>query len=113
MSVGTRKAMILRYVAIVLKEPDTSYFATVPDLGVCFGIGDTPAEAKASLADALTLHIDGVRSDGTPMPSPRSRDEVLSSIDDHIMEAYVVEVDIELSARPLRHPSVPGIPRLS
>lgn len=114
MATSSNRTMTLCYVAAILKEPaDTNYFAVVPDLGVCFGIGETIAEAKASLSDGLILHVDGIRSSGTPMPTPRGRDEVLSSISDHIVEDYVVEIEIDLRPRPLLHPGVQTPGRMS
>lgn len=88
-----RKTITLRYVAIVLKEPDTGYCATVPDLGTCFAIGRTASEAKASLPDAVALHIEGMRAENTPMPPARHRDEILMAIGYDVAEDYVVEID--------------------
>lgn len=107
---NTNNAITLRYVAVILKEPDGPYVATVPDLGACFVHGHTIAEAKADLADALELHIDGMRAEMTAMPPARHRDEILTSIDHHVVEDYVVEIDVEPSQRLLHqtgtvHPS--------
>lgn len=52
---------------------NTSYLATVPDLGACFATGKTVEEAKAGLPDALTLHIEGMIADGQFLPPPRWR----------------------------------------
>lgn len=103
---NTNTTITLRYVAIVLKERDGPYVATVPDLGACFAHGRTIAEAKADLNDALELHIDGMRAEMTAMPPARHRDEILTSIDHDVVEDYVVEIDVEPSQRLLHpHPS--------
>lgn len=99
MNTNTGKTITLRYVAIVLKEPDGPYLATVPDLGACFAHGRTIAEAKAHLTDALELHIDGMRAEMIAMPSARHRDEILTSLDHDVVEDYVVEIDVELRER--------------
>ena len=103
MNTNAGNTITLRYVAIVLKEPDGPYLATVPDLGACFAHGRTIAEAKADLTDALELHIDGMRAKMTAMPPARHRDEILTSIDHDIVEDYVVEIDVEPLARHIHH----------
>lgn len=110
---NTGKPITMRYVAIVLKEPDEIYWATVPDLGACVAIGKTIAEAKADLAVALELHIQGMRAEMMAMPVARHRDEILAEIDHDVIEDYVVEIDIEPLARHI-HPRPPHHPtRLS
>lgn len=107
MNTNAGKTITLRYVAIILKEEDGPYLATVPDLGACFAHGRTIAEAKADLPDALELHIDGMRADGTPMPPARHRDEILTSIDHDVVEDYVVEVELRTPPSPTAAPSRP------
>lgn len=107
---NSNNTITLSYVAIVLKERDGPYVATVPDLGACFAHGRTIAEAKADLTDALELHIDGMRAEMTAMPPARHRDEILTSIDHDVVEDYVVEIDVGPSQRLLHqtgtvHPS--------
>lgn len=103
MNTNTGKTITLHYVAIVLKERDGPYVATVPDLGACFAHGRTIAEAKADLTDALELHIDGMQAEMTAMPPARHRDEILTSIDHDVVEDYVVEIDVEPLARHIHH----------
>lgn len=104
MNTENKKTITLRYVAIILKEPGAGYCATVPDLGACFAHGRTVAEAKADLADALELHIHGMRAEGTAMPPARHRDEIQIDIDHHIVEDYIVEIEVEPLARQLYQP---------
>jgi predicted RNase H-like HicB family nuclease len=110
---NTNNTITLRYVAVILKEPDGPYVATVPDLGACFVHGHTIAEAKADLADALELHIDGMRAEMTAMPPARHRDEILTSIDHHVVEDYVVEIDVEPLSRHIHSLPSNGPTRLS
>lgn len=87
-----------RYVAVILKEPDTHYLATVPDLGACFATGKTIDEAKAGLPDALALHIDGMIAGGLPLPPPRRRAAVLAAVDEPVVTDYVVEIEPDAPA---------------
>lgn len=82
-----------RYVAVILKEPDTHYLATVPDFGACFATGKTVDEAKASLPDALALHIEGMIASGLPLPTPLSRVAVLAAVDEPVVTDYVIEIE--------------------
>lgn len=83
---------IRRYVAVVLKERGKPYLATVPDLGACFATGETIEAAKASLPDALALHIEGMTEDGRELPLPRSRAEILTSLGKEVADDYVIEI---------------------
>ncbi len=82
-----------RYVAVILKEPDTPYLATVPDLGACFATGDTIEAAQASLPDALALHVEGMIEDDRPLPAARSRIEVLAAVGQPIVSDYIIEIE--------------------
>jgi predicted RNase H-like HicB family nuclease len=84
---------IRRYVAVILKEPDTHYLATVPDFGACFATGKTIEEAKAGLPKALTLHIEGMIADGQFLPPPRNRSVVLAAVDQPVVTDYVIEIE--------------------
>lgn len=81
-----------RYVAVILKEDGTEFLATVPDFGACFATGDSIEAAKASLPDALALHIEGLIEDGHDLPAPRSRTEVLASVGEPVVRDYLVEI---------------------
>lgn len=94
---------IRRYVAVVLKERGKPYLATVPDLGACFATGETIEAAKASLPDALALHIEGMIADRRKLPSPHTRIEVLASIGKGIAADYVIEIEPPIG-RPLSKP---------
>src|SRR5690606_33645643 len=86
-----------RYVAVIIKEPDTAYLGTVPDFGACFTLGDTIEEAKANLPDAIATYLDGMETDGRSLPEPRSRKAVLAAIEEPIVEDYVIEIEPSLA----------------
>jgi predicted RNase H-like HicB family nuclease len=56
----------MRY-AIVIEKGPTSYGAYVPDLPGCVAVGKTAAEVKMLIAEAVPLHLAGLREDGLPI----------------------------------------------
>ena len=64
----------MRY-AIVIENAGANYSAYVPDLPGCIATGATVEEVEASIRDAIELHLEGMRQDGTPIPPPSSRVE--------------------------------------
>lgn len=64
----------MRY-AIVIENAGANYSAYVPDLPGCIATGATVEETEASIRDAIELHLEGMRQDGTPIPPPSSRVE--------------------------------------
>jgi predicted RNase H-like HicB family nuclease len=61
----------MRYAIIIEKGP-TSYGAYVPDLPGCIAVGKTVAEVRKLIAEAVSLHLDGLREDGLPVPDPET-----------------------------------------
>ena len=59
------------YVALVHKDPGTSYGVSFPDVPGCISAGDTLDEALANAAEALAGHLALMRADGDPIPRPR------------------------------------------
>jgi predicted RNase H-like HicB family nuclease len=59
----------MRY-GIVIEKGPTSYGASVPDLPGCVAVGDSPEEVKRLIAEAIALHLEGMREDGEPIPEP-------------------------------------------
>jgi predicted RNase H-like HicB family nuclease len=62
----------MRY-AIVIENAGMNYSAYVPDLPGCVATGATPGEAEDAIRDAIALHLEGLRQDGTPIPAASSR----------------------------------------
>jgi predicted RNase H-like HicB family nuclease len=61
----------MRY-AIVIEKAEGNYSACVPDLPGCIAAAAT-VEAEApdgEIRKAIRFHIDGLRDDGLPIPSP-------------------------------------------
>jgi len=64
----------MRY-AVVIEKGLKSYGAYVPDLPGCVAVGKTASEAKKLIAEAIPLHLDGMREDGMPIPEPETECE--------------------------------------
>jgi predicted RNase H-like HicB family nuclease len=60
----------LRRYAIVVENAGHNFAAYVPDLPGCVATGPTVAETERLLAEAIELHLQGMREDGTPIPVP-------------------------------------------
>jgi predicted RNase H-like HicB family nuclease len=66
----------MRYVIVIEKGP-TSCGAYVPDLPGCVAVGKTAAQVKKLIAEAVPLHLDGLREDGLPIPDPETECEYI------------------------------------
>ena len=64
----------MRY-AIVIEKGPTSYGAYVPDLPGCVAVAKSAAEAKKLIAQAVSLHLEGMREDDLPIPDPSTECE--------------------------------------
>jgi len=62
----------MRY-AIVIEDAGQNFSAYVPDLPGCVATGATVEEVERSIREAIQFHLDGLRADGSPIPSPSSR----------------------------------------
>jgi predicted RNase H-like HicB family nuclease len=61
----------MRYAVIIEKGP-TSYGAYVPDLPGCVTVGATRQEVETTIREAIEFHIEGLRSEGLPVPPATS-----------------------------------------
>ena len=58
--------------AVVIEKADGNYSAYVPDLPGCVATGDTLEEAERAIREAIRLHLEGLRTDGLPIPEPHT-----------------------------------------
>ena len=63
--------------AVIVEEGETSFGAHVPDLPGCVAVGETAAEVRRLIAEAIESHLDGLRADGEPIPEPASQGDYL------------------------------------
>jgi predicted RNase H-like HicB family nuclease len=61
----------MRY-AIVIEKAEGNYSAYVPDLPGCVAAAATVEAVEAEIREAIRFHIDGLKQDGLPIPSPTS-----------------------------------------
>lgn len=58
------------YVILIERADDGGYGAWCPDLPGCVALGDTYDECVTQMHTAITLHLDGLRAAGEPVPAP-------------------------------------------
>lgn len=58
----------LNYTVIFEPQPEGGYTAYVPALPGCVSEGDTLAEAKEMIKDAIKCYCESLIKDGTPLP---------------------------------------------
>ena len=58
--------------AVVIEQADSNYSAYVPDLPGCVAAGATVKETEDEIREAIEFHIQGMKEDGLPVPSPSS-----------------------------------------
>ena len=61
----------MRYM-VVIERGAASWGAHVPDLPGCVAVGETREEALRLIREAIEFHIDSLRQDGLPVPTPSS-----------------------------------------
>lgn len=67
-----------KYLVVIEKASDGSYSAYLPDVPGCVSCGDTIDEVRASIQEALTFHLEGVRQSGLALPMPTSVSDYVS-----------------------------------
>ena len=60
---------------VVVERGATSWGAHVPDLPGCMAVGETREEVLRLVRGAIEFHIDGLKQDGLPVPTPSSEGE--------------------------------------
>ena len=66
----------MRYLVVVEKGP-TSYGAYVPDLPGCVAAGETKDEVLSLIREAIEFHLEGLKEEGQPIPTPSSSSELV------------------------------------
>jgi predicted RNase H-like HicB family nuclease len=57
---------------IVIEKTANNFSAFSPDLPGCIATGANRTEVEARMAEAIRMHLDGLRADGLPIPEPAS-----------------------------------------
>jgi len=63
---------------VVIEQADSGYSAYSPDLPGCVATGGSREEAEQRMAEAMQLHIEGLREDRLPIPASRSSAEYIA-----------------------------------
>ena len=61
--------------AVVIERGDASFGAYVPDLPGCVAVGESEAEVRGLIREAIAFHLEGMREDGEPVPEPAAHVE--------------------------------------
>jgi predicted RNase H-like HicB family nuclease len=61
--------------AIVVEKGESSYGAYVPDLPGCVAAAATRDEVVQLIKEAIEFHLEGLRTEGEPLPEPHSETE--------------------------------------
>ena len=64
----------MRYAVVIEKSLD-GYGAYVPDLPGCVAVGDTVAEVRQLIREAVELHVRDLRDRGEPVSPPTTEVE--------------------------------------
>jgi predicted RNase H-like HicB family nuclease len=63
--------------AVVIEKAEESFGAYVPDLPGCIAAGETEDEVKKLIQEAIEFHIEGLKKNGEPVPTPSSSVEFI------------------------------------
>jgi len=66
------------FIALIHKEAKSDYGVSFPDLPGCITAGRTLDEARALAAEALAFHLEGMITDGEPIPEPSSLSGIMA-----------------------------------
>ena len=70
--------MVRTYTIVVEPEETGGYLVTVPALPGCFTQGRTLEECRERAAEAIEVHIAGLRGDGEPIPEEVGTPQLLT-----------------------------------
>jgi predicted RNase H-like HicB family nuclease len=57
---------------IVIEKAERGFSAYSPDLPGCVAAASTRRGVEKAMRDAIALHLEALRDEGTPVPAPRS-----------------------------------------
>jgi predicted RNase H-like HicB family nuclease len=66
----------MEYIAYLHKDKNSDYGVSFPDFPGCVTAGSSLEEARAMAAEALQMHVAGMRTDGEPVPQPSTLDDL-------------------------------------
>lgn len=60
----------MREYVVIYEHTENNWAAYSPDVPGCMATGKTKQEAEANYRDALAFHIEGLKTEGLPIPEP-------------------------------------------
>ena len=60
----------MKFPVVLHKDEDSEYGVIIPDVPGCYSAGETVAKALENVAEALSLHFEGLVLDEAPIPQP-------------------------------------------
>ena len=63
---------------VIYEKSETGWGAYAPDLPGLGVAGNTLAEVKSLIREAIEFHLEGMRQQGDPIPSPSATTEYIS-----------------------------------
>ena len=64
----------MRYM-VVIEQGETSWGAYVPDLPGCVAVGESEAEVKQLIQEAIEFHLEDLTESGATIPTPHSKSD--------------------------------------
>lgn len=80
------------YIALLRKDADSDFSVDFPDFPGCVTAGTSLEEARLLAAEALALHVEGLREDGEALPAPSALDAIMAEPENRAAVAFVVPV---------------------
>lgn len=66
--------------AVVIEKGPKSFGAHVPDLPGCVAVGTTRKEVMRLIKEAISFHLEGLRTDGVPIPAPTTQVDYVNAV---------------------------------
>jgi predicted RNase H-like HicB family nuclease len=57
---------------VVIEKGESGFGAYVPDLPGCIAAAESEAEVRQLIREAIEFHVEGLRENGQPVPTPSS-----------------------------------------
>jgi len=72
-----------KYIALFeYNDENNGYGIVFPDVPGCFSAGDDYDDAYRMAHEALAFHLDGLATEGIPIPEPRTLEEIKNEWDE-------------------------------
>ena len=66
----------MQYV-VVIEKAESNYGAYVPDLPGCVAVAETREEVVRLIHEAIALHLESLREEGSPIPEPTTTSDLI------------------------------------